>query len=168
MGMPSVLVLWGKDRSRIFEHLGEGETTPEVLAAFLKEYPDSDPLVNSYEFETEAECLAFMSGASEATGWEEHYVISNDDELGLIRKLIEAYCKEHPDAGPTYQGRIPDTVMSLEKEAWDFEEGELDGIAHHLGVLRATSFSNAGTGTQVQRLKAYGYSLADVKKMLGT
>ena len=123
---PSVLVLWGKERSRIIDRWGNTEVTPETLAAFLEEYPDADPLVHHYEFETEAECTSFMDGASEAEGWEGYHVISDDVQLGLIRKLIEAHCKKYPEDADSYRDHMPTTVKQQDDEVWDFEDGDLD------------------------------------------
>jgi len=156
-----VLVLWGKDRARTFERLGDGRFQSRV--DFLKMYPDSDPLVSIYEFDTEAECLAFREGAREATGWEEHLVVFDDETLGEIRQLALAYCGMHPDEDATYLARLPVSVTQA-RESHSFVEGDLDELVHTVASQHATDTNNAGVDAQMAYLYSTGLTLDAIRK----
>jgi len=99
MGKVRVHMLWGTSRARFFERWGGEEPTEENLLTFLKEYPDCDPQVCTYEFETEAEACAFLLGVQEQDGWGDQYCVTSPDEVALLRKLCAIYNKYHSGCG---------------------------------------------------------------------
>ena len=70
-------IAWGSENDRTLSQLSE-EEYKQWMFDNKEEYG-----VEDYEFETEAEVIAFLKGAAEATGWE------NFNSLVINKKLIK-------------------------------------------------------------------------------